>query len=126
MSQSPTGGASPPTQIEKLMKALGCSEDEALDVLETDKRIDRGEKLFELAPELQAGAKKARQADRKPTNAPKRVREVDNAKRHLISVLQTALSNADCTAFDIQNPEREFLFTHDGKKYKITLSCPRN
>ena len=35
-------------QVEKLMKALGISEEEALQVIEDDKAIDKGEKLFEL------------------------------------------------------------------------------
>ena len=47
------------------MKALGMSDEEIADVLRTDKEIDRGAKLFELDPELEAGAKKARRADRK-------------------------------------------------------------
>ena len=46
-------------QIAKLMKSLGISREEAIELMEEDKRIDRGEKLYELAPELQAGAKKA-------------------------------------------------------------------
>jgi hypothetical protein len=27
--------------------------------------------------------------------------------------------------FEITNEEREFLFTHNGTKYKVTLACPR-
>ena len=49
-------------QIEKLMSALHCTREEAIEVIEADKKIDKGEKLFELSPELEAGAKKARQA----------------------------------------------------------------
>ena len=50
---------------EKLANSLKISIEEAKQVLEMDKRIDRGEQLFELPPELEAGAKKARRADRK-------------------------------------------------------------
>ena len=35
-------------QVEKLMRVLNLTEQEALEVIECDKRIDRGEKLFEL------------------------------------------------------------------------------
>jgi hypothetical protein len=27
--------------------------------------------------------------------------------------------------FEITNPEREFIFHHNGTKYKVTLACPR-
>lgn len=105
------------------MKALGMSEEEIADVLQTDKEIDRGAKLFELDPELEAGAKKARRAERKPTEA-KRERKEDADKRRLILLLSSALG---CVRpEDITNPEREFLFTWNEKKYKVTLSCPRS
>jgi hypothetical protein len=51
-------------KIQKLMKSLNISREEAIDIIEEDKRIDKGEKLYELDPELEKGAKKARQADR--------------------------------------------------------------
>jgi len=105
------------------MKALGMSEEEIADILRTDKEIDRGAKLFELDPELEAGAKKARRAERKPT-AVKRERKEDTDKRQLIILLASALGNV--RSEDIINPEREFLFTWNGKKYKVTLSCPRS
>ena len=28
--------------------------------------------------------------------------------------------------FTINNPEREFVFHHNGTKYKVTLACPRS
>ena len=28
--------------------------------------------------------------------------------------------------FNVTNEEREFLFTHNGVKYKVTLACPRS
>ena len=105
------------------MKALGMSDEEIADVLRTDKEIDRGAKLFELDPELEAGAKKARRANRKPTEA-KRERKEDTDKRQLITLLTSAIGNVQPE--DIINPEREFLFTWNGKKYKVTLSCPRS
>ena len=105
------------------MKALGMSDEEIADVLRTDKEIDRGAKLFELDPELEAGAKKARRADRKQTEV-KRERKEDTDKRQLITLLTSAIGNVQPK--DIINPEREFLFTWNGKKYKVTLSCPRS
>lgn len=116
------GGANTPSpQFEALLK-LGLSEKEALEVLETDKEIDRGAKLFELDPELEKGAKKARRAERKPNSTPHKAREPDQDKRHIMELLQKAVEQ-DVT---ILNAEREFLFTYNEKKYKVTLSCPRS
>ena len=40
-------------KIQKLMKSLNISREEAIDLIEEDKRIDRGEKLYDLDPELE-------------------------------------------------------------------------
>lgn len=122
-------------QVETMRK-LGMSEEEIADVLESDKRIDRGEKLFELDPELEKGAKKARQADRKPTtyNFQKRERKANNDKRFLIDAIHWLLTtdleqigdNVNAQDVKIVNPEREILFTYNEKKYKIVLSAPRS
>jgi hypothetical protein len=117
-------GANAPTQIEALRK-LGLSEDEIADVIATDKEIDKGAKLFELAPELQAGAKKARQADRTDTPKP-RERKPNEDKRNLLGqMVNTIQDDFPCVACEIINPEREFLFTYNGIKYKVVLSAPR-
>lgn len=115
------------TDKEKALKNLGLTDEEIADVLETDKRIDKGEKLFELDKELEKGAKKARNTGNckgytKPTN---REKKVDNEKRFLIETLELALSPF-AENVEIANPEREMTFTHNGKKYKIVLSCPRS
>ena len=113
-------------QIEKLMKTLNISRAEALEIIETDKRIDKGEKLFELDAELEAGAKKARQADRARSTEPvKRERKADNDKSELIAVIAEAVENAGATA-EITNKEREINLVFNGRKFKIVLSAPRS
>ena len=112
-------------QIAKLMKSLGISREEAIELMEEDKRIDRGEKLYELAPELQAGAKKARQADRKKTEV-KREKKAKPEKAEICSAMMDGLKELGVEEFTINNPEREFVFTHNGTKYKVTLACPRS
>ena len=47
-------------QVKKMMKALDITEAEALQLIEDDKRIDKGEKLFELTKEQQKASKDAR------------------------------------------------------------------
>lgn len=130
------GANLPPTsQVENLRK-LGLTDTEIADVLATDKEIDQGVKHFELAEELKPGAKKARRADR--TDTPKqavRERKPNEDKRRLVEFLKNALENEIClsvtetdyigTTVEIVNPEREFLFTYNGTKYKVVLSVPR-
>ena len=116
--------------MEKLIKShmekLGISREQAIELIEEDKRIDRGEKLYELPKELQAGAKKARQADRTPTaTKAKREKKVDNDKKYLMSLIAETLT-ANCEGFEFTNEERECLFYFHDKKYKITLACPRS
>ena len=114
-------------KIQKLMKSLNISREEAIDLIEEDKRIDRGEKLYELDPELEKGAKKARQADRKKSDTPtKRERKPKPEKAEICSAMMEGLAELGVADFNIANPEREFLFTHNGTKYKVTLACPRS
>ena len=118
-------------RIQKLMAKLNISQAEAIELLEEDKRIDRGEKLYELPEELKAGAKKARQADRKPTERKPREKKQDADKAFLLRVMLKALENHDAKGFgtefqsEVINPEREFSFMYNGRKYKVVLSCPR-
>ena len=116
--------------LKELARVLNITEDEAREVQETDKRIDRGEKLFELSPELEAGAKKARRADRKKVENVKRERKPDEDKRELIQYLESKLEDAhhydmDLDNITITNPEREMEFTYNGIKYRLTLMRPR-
>ena len=111
------------------MKKLGMTSAEIADVLATDKRIDKGEKLFELPEELKAGAKKARQAERKkPTvyEFTKRERKPNDSKRAIIAALgETAKELSDNGVIEVTNIEREIIFVANGVKYKIVLSAPR-
>ena len=67
------------------MNALDISEQEALELLEDDEKIDKGEKLFELTDEQKANSKKARQTGTRTQTTPtKRERKEDTDKRFLI------------------------------------------
>lgn len=106
--------------------ALGCSEEEAFEVIESDRKIDKGEKIFDLDPELEKGAKKARQAPRKANSTPtKRERKEDTDKRELIDLLKNALEGT-AESLDITNPERQIDFIFSNRKFRIVLSAPRS
>ena len=112
------------TDKEKALKNLGLTDEEIADVIETDKRIDKGEKLFELDEELEKGAKKARFAGHcNGYTRTKREKKADPEKGKLIADLLDGIPYAENV--EILNREREFTFEYKGKKYKVVLSCPR-
>lgn len=113
--------------IAKHMTSLGISREEAIQLIEDDKAIDRGAKMFELDPELEKGAKKARQAERKANTTPvKREKKAKPEKTEICSAMMDGLRVLGIEDFTISNPEREFVFIHNGTKYKVTLACPRS
>lgn len=112
--------------VKNLMVCLGITEQEALQVLEDDKRIDKGEKLFELTEEQKANEKQARlTGERVATTKPKREKKVDNQKQNIISTMVGSIINVFGVRVDVANEEREFEFELNGRKFKVVLSCPR-
>ena len=127
-------------QMEAMCR-LGMTKEEIAEVLEADKMIDQGVKLFELSAEQEKASKQARQADRKPraydldNTGGKRNKKTDDSKKKIMGRLKNTLENwfeSDsqctynaCTNIEVSNPEREFTFTYNGTKYRITLSAPR-
>ena len=112
-------------QVEKLMKTLDLTEEEALQLIEDDKAIDRGAKMFDLDSELEKASKRARQAPRTTTHTPtKRTKKEDTEKGYLISEIVKAL--AECDKVEITNPERQIDFEFSGRKFRIVLSAPRS
>ena len=115
------------SQIQALKK-LGLSDDEIADVMESDKRIEKGEKLFELSADQKKAEKQARNFGNCNlyTKPQKKEKPIDTDKRYLINLLAETLKNiADTGQVEITNAEREMLFTRNGRKFKIVLSCPR-
>lgn len=114
--------------IAKHMKTLQITREEAIQLIADDEAIDKGAKLFELDPELEKGAKKARQATRKaPTTPTKRERKADNDKAFLIDTIKGAIEGVEGVAdLSVTNAEREMVFTCNGRKFKVVLSAPRS
>ena len=117
-------------QIEALRK-MGLSEAEIADVLEADKRIDKGENLFPLTAEQEKASKDARKTDRAPTvykldnTNGKRSKKEDKDKADLLGAMFNAILPM-CDTYEVANAEREFSFTYHGRKYKVVLSAPRS
>ena len=113
--------------VQKIMQVLGVSEEEAREILATDKAIERGADPFPLTDAEEKASKEARRAEqdkatRKQTTKPKKV---DADKAEIISVLDDALCDL-VDDVEVINPEREILCHFNGRKFKITLSAPRS
>lgn len=110
-------------QIEKIMRALDCSRDEAMDVIRTDELIDHGKDPFPLTPEQKKQEKKMRQADRKKNTTytfSTRERKKNELKTDLIAEIAQFLTEK-VENLAIPNAERMISFEKDGKKFELTL-----
>lgn len=123
-------------EVEKIMRLLGCTEQEALQVIEDDKKVDKmtmKELNAELTQEQKKIIRSVTQAERKSTNYKftTRERKENTDKRTLINLLSGTLESAhhddlDVDNIKVTNVEREIEFTFNSKKYKLTLSAPRS
>lgn len=119
--------------IAKHISTLGITREEAIQLIADDEEIDRMTRTSDIDGDLTAeqrkSAKKARQADRKPTvykfDTTKRKRAENTGKRFLIDEIKKCLENAGADSLEVTNPEREIIFMSEGTKYKIVLSAPR-
>ena len=117
------------SQKEKLMRKLGCTAEEAEDIIRTDKMIDRGERSpYDLDPEKEKMAKKfANAGTRKAPTAYKfdrRERKSNPTKAAIIAELATFLtenSENACENVEITNKERQIAFKIGENCYELTL-----
>lgn len=108
---------------------LGMSSEEAEEVLIADDEIDKGKKLFELSAEGKKAEKKYKNSGVRTVKSPygqtiQKEKKVDNDKRIIINALAETFEKFS-GAVNVTNPEREIEFVYNGRKMKITLSCPR-
>ena len=115
------------SQKEKLMRILGCSAEEADDIISYDKQVDKGERTpYDLDPEKEKVAKKFAHADRKPTvyKFQKRERKANPTKGAIIAELAQFLTESSenaCENVEITNKERQIAFTIGENSYELTL-----
>lgn len=115
-------------QIQKMMKNLGLTEQEARELLADDAKIDRGQKMaFDLTPEQEKNAKKARATGTKKPTAYKfenRKRKENTEKRDILKAIFELAEDCWDNA-ELVNPERQVDFHLNGNHYSITLTCHR-
>ena len=112
-------------QQEKLMRVLGCTEEEALDIISNDKAIDQGKRVdFDLDPEREKMAKKmANTGTKRPTvynfDTKGKIRKENPTKAGIIQYLFECLTDYDNVV--ISNKERQITFSTGGENYELTL-----
>ena len=115
------------TQIEKIMLKLGCSEAEAKDIVDCDKAIDKGGRVyFDLSPEEEKEAKKFINVKdkKKPTVydfSKKRERKPNEEKGELIANLFDYITSLGLENPKITNKERQIAFSVGENDYELTL-----
>ena len=112
------------TQVDRIMKHLGCTKEEALEIIECDKAIDRGEKMdFDLDPETEKLAKKKVNVGTRNTKGAKteRKRKENPTKSTIIGEIASMLSQKDYENVEITNKERQISFKCGENAFEITL-----
>lgn len=118
------------TQLEKIMRILGISEEEAKQVIADDKAIDKGEKLFEQTKEQKAVTKQmsATGTRKAPTvynfDTTKRERKKDNTKEEFITNLAQYLENC-VENVEILNPSKLISFKIGEDTFELDLKRKR-
>ena len=112
------------TQVEKIMRCLDCTEEEALNVIECDKAIDKGERMsFDLDPETEKEAKKFANVGTRKTNGTKteRKRKENPTKATLISEIADFLTKNGYENVAILNKERQISLKVGENSFELTL-----
>ena len=108
------------------MQILEVSEAEADEIMQCDKAIDRGERVyFDLSPEAEKQAKKLANVTtrKKPTvyNFNKRERKANVTKADIIAFLAEKLAEYGGENLEVTNKERMIAFGFNGENYEVTL-----
>ena len=113
------------TKVDNLVDKLDCSIEEAVDVLDADKAIDRNQKVdFDLSPEEHKKAMKlANVSEHTMTKKSTKTKKIDDEKKAIIAGIAEFLGQCDinCENISISNVDREIKFTVGANKYTITL-----
>lgn len=125
-------------RIKYIMRTLDCSEQEALQLIEDDKAVDRMTKTAEIQSDLTQEQKKASKKARAVAKAPKakaptaykwetkKQKKRDNEKHNVIKLFINALEgDTNVKNIKMLNEDREFEFLYNDRKIKVTLIAPR-
>ena len=119
--------------IEKHMRTLGCTYEEAVQLIQDDKDVDRGiAKPWDLTKEQMKNARKlANAGTRKVSTTKRNVTKKENGdKLTIMQTIEKALNSQfgdypETTPVKLTNPERLIDFTWNGVKYTVSLTAHR-
>lgn len=112
------------TQVEKYMRLLKCTKEEAEEMVACDKAIDRGERVyFDLDPQAEKQAKKYANTGTRKTSGEKteRKRKENPTKATIISEIAQFLTENGYEMVEITNKERQIALKVGENAYEITL-----
>ena len=111
-------------KIKQLMNALQVTREEAIEIIECDKAIDKGERVdFDLSKEQEKEAKKWVNVGEKTKKTERKtpVRKENVAKSTIISEISTFLTEKGYEFVEITNKERQIAFVFGQNDYELTL-----
>ena len=112
------------TQVEKYMRLLKCTKEEAEEMVACDKAIDRGERVyFDLDPQAEKQAKKYANTGTRKTSGEKteRKHKENPTKATIISEIAQFLTENGYEMVNITNKERQIAFKVGENDYEFTL-----
>ena len=109
-------------QVKNLMNILSITEEEALQIIADDEKIDKGEKLFEQTAEQKANSKKASAVGSRKATPAKREKKENADRKYLISCLSSAVAPFSPT---VTNDECQIDLTYNGTDYSVKLIAHR-
>lgn len=109
-------------QVDKIVDSLECSIEEAIEILDADKEIDRGKKVdFDLSDEEHKRAMKMANVDtHKNSDKPKRTKKIDDEKQEIITEIADFVKKFTENV-QITNVDREIKMVMGENRYTITL-----
>lgn len=108
----------PDEEIEKSMKVLGISKEEAIDLWLCDNDYEEDEEAEALTVKAKA-VKRYEKAD-KPRKATAKERKVDEEKKRLLNFCRIPIEGAGGIVTNVKN-EAEFSFTFGDNCYTVKL-----
>lgn len=114
-------------KVKEIMRLLDCTEEEAIDVVKTDKIIDQGGRSpYDLPIEKEKEAKKIvavkdRRAKDQETNQRGKTRAENVTKSAIIAELADFLTENGKENVKITNKERQIAFSVGETNFELTL-----
>ena len=114
-------------KVKEIMRLLDCTEEEAIDVIKTDKIIDQGGRTpYDLPIEKEKEAKKIiavkdRRAKDQEANQRGKTRAENVTKSTIIAELSDFLTENGKENVNITNKERQITFSVGETNFELTL-----